>query len=199
MADDRLSKAFALIDAENAADTASIVVDGMARPYAVFYGERMTAWLSRLVPDAADALAIAVRAQHIRRFDIPRASHPDGKPGYFAWRNALKDHHAELTAGIMTRVGYDAATIERTRAIIRKERLKRDSDAQALEDCACLTFLENEFVAFADKHSDDKIVDIVAKTWAKMSEAGHAAAVGLLPGLPERLGALVVKAVTPPA
>ncbi len=73
------------------------------------------------------------------------------------------------------------------RSIIRKERLKRDPEAQALEDCACLVFLENEFVPFAEKHQDDKIVDIVAKTWVKMSEAGHAEAVAMLPALPERL------------
>jgi CRP-like cAMP-binding protein len=85
------------------------------------------------------------------------------------------------------------------RSIVRKERLKRDADVQALEDCACLVFLENEFAAFADKHDDDKIVDIVAKTWAKMSEAGHSAAVGLLPLLDERLRGLVLKAVTPSA
>lgn len=197
MADERLSQAFQRIDAANRDDPAMIDVAGLQRPYAVFYGERMSAWLERLVPAVSEPLAIAVRAQHVRRFDIARASYPDGKPGYFAWRNALKDHHAELTATIMMQVGYDAADIARTRSIIRKERLKRDADVQALEDCACLVFLENEFAAFADKHADDKIVDIVAKTWVKMSDAGHAAAVGLLPGLPERLRALVLKAVTP--
>eukprot|EP01037_Dinobryon_pediforme_P041881 gene41881-51915_t len=172
-----LAAAFARIDAANADDPQHISVEGSTRPYGVFYGERMSAWLARLQPDASEPLAIAVRAQHIRRFDIPRASYPMDKPGYFAWRNALKDHHAALAARIMAEVGYGEEDIARTRGIIRKERLKRDPDAQALEDCACLVVLENEFVAFAAKHDDDKIVDIVAKTWVKMSDAGHALAV----------------------
>lgn len=192
---DRLAAVYARIDEANADDLTRIEIEGVTRPYAVFYGERMTAWLERLVPDAPDPLAIAVRAQHIRRFDIARSAYPMDKPGYFAWRNALKDHHASLTAAIMAEAGYADADIDRMRAIIRKERLKRDPDAQALEDCACLVFLENEFVAFAAKHDDDKVVDIVAKTWAKMSDAGHGRAVALLPALPGPLQGLVLKAV----
>jgi hypothetical protein len=117
------------------------------------------------------------------------------KPSYFAWRNALKDHHAALTAAIMAEAGYEDADIDRMRSIIRKERLKRDPEAQALEDCACLVFLENEFGTFAAKHADEKVVDIVAKTWAKMSDAGHAQAVAMLPALPDHLQGLVLKAV----
>jgi hypothetical protein len=192
---DRLTEAFARIDAANADDPTRISVDGIERPYGVFYGERMSAWLDKLVPNPGEPLAIAVRAQHVRRFDIARAAYPMDKPGYFAWRNALKDHHATIAAGIMADLGYDEDDIARMRSIIRKERLKREPEPQALEDCACLVFLENEFVAFAEKHPDDKVVDIVAKTWVKMSDAGHALAVAMLPALPERLQALVLKAV----
>lgn len=197
---DRLAAAFALVDKANADDPATIEVDGRTRPYAVFYGERMNAWLARLVPDASEPLAIAVRAQHVRRFDIPRSTYPMDKAGYHAWRNRLKDHHADLTAAIMAEAGYSEAEIARARSIVRKERLKRDPEAQALEDCACLVFMENEFVPFAARHEDDKIVDIVAKTWPKMSEAGHALAHAMLPALPERLQRLVrrARAVSPP-
>ncbi len=195
MADARLTEAFARIDAANADDPTTIVVDGVTRAYGVFYGERMSAWLEKLVEAPGDALSIAVRAQHVRRFDIARGSYPMDKPGYFAWRNALKDHHASIAAKIMADLGYGDDEIVRMRSIIRKERLKREPEPQALEDCACLTFLENEFVAFADKHPDDKVIDIVAKTWVKMSDAGHALAVAMLPALPERLQGLVLKAV----
>ena len=196
MAAARLTEAFARIDAANADDPTRIEIDGVARSYGVFYGERMSAWLAKLVPDASEPLAIAVRGQHVRRFDIARATYQQDKPGYFAWRNALKDHHAAITAEIMTDLGYGDEDIARMRSIIRKERLKRDPDAQALEDCACLVFLENEFVAFAEKHDDAKIIDIVAKTWVKMSDAGHALAVAMLPALPEHLQGLVIKAVS---
>lgn len=190
----RLAEAYARIDAANADDPHR--AGEPPRPYAVLYGEAMTAWLERLVPDASDPLRIAVRGQHIRRFDIPRASYPIDKPGYHAWRNRLKDHHADLVAEIMRACGYGEDDIGRARSIVRKERLKRDPDAQALEDCACLVFLQQEFVPFAAKHEDDKIVDIVAKTWTKMSPAGHTAALGLLPRLPERLSGLVQRAVS---
>ncbi|WP_407048773.1 DUF4202 domain-containing protein [Methyloraptor flagellatus] len=192
---DRLARAYALIDKANADDPVRVMVDGVERPYAVRYGEEMTRRLAELVSDASDALRIACRAQHIRRFDVPRATYPMDKPGYHAWRNGLKDHHARLAADIMAEVGYDEDTIARMRSIIRKERLKRDPEAQALEDCACLVFLEHEFVPFAAEHSDEKIVDIVAKTWVKMSDAGHAAALQLAPLLPERLQRLVGEAV----
>jgi hypothetical protein len=194
--DDRLAAVFAGIDAGNADDPARVEVDGKLRPAAVVYGERMTARLAKLAPEASDLLRIAARGQHVRRFDIPRSSQPMDKPGYFAWRNALKRHHAEVVGAIMANIGYAEADVGRVGAIIRKEGIKRDPETQTLEDCACLVFLEFESVEFLGKYPDDKIVDIVAKTWVKMSDAGHAQALELVPLLPERLQALVVKAVT---
>jgi hypothetical protein len=173
-----------------------VEVAGLPRPAAVVYGERMTAWLARLAPEASEHLAIAVRGQHVRRFDVPRSTYPMDKPGYFAWRNALKRHHAEVVGAIMANLGYAEADVGRVGAMIRKEGIKRDPETQTLEDCACLVFLEFESVEFLAKYPDDKIVDIVAKTWAKMSEVGHAQALELVPLLPERLRALVVRAVT---
>jgi hypothetical protein len=188
------------------ADTLAVIETAMADdperheglPYGVHYARRMSHWLARLVSAPSDSLAIAVHGQHIRRWDIPRIDYPRDKPGYFVWRNRLKDHHADLLAAIMTRTGYDADAIARTRAIVRKERLKRDPEAQALEDCACLVFLENEFTGFVARNADyddDRIVAIVARTWVKMSDAGHALALELVPALPERLRQLVVRAV----
>ena len=196
MTSSRLAEAYALIDAANADDPTTVVVDGVARPHAQVYGERMTARMAKLVPDASDLLKIAARAQHIRRFDMPRGSYPMDKPGYFAWRNALKIHHADLTAEIMRKLGWDEADIARTGSLIRKERIKRDPEAQSVEDCASLVFLEFEYAEFGAKYADDKVIDIVAKTWTKMSDAGHAQALELVPLLPERLQKLTVAAVT---
>lgn len=192
----RLAALFAAIDATNAEDPTMVAVDGATRPYAVVYGERMTARLAKLAPAASEALQIAARAQHIRRFDMPRGSYPMDKPGYHAWRNALKVHHAEVVGRLMAELGYAAEEIERVGQLVRKERIKRDAEAQTVEDCASLVFLEHEYAAFGEKYTDEKIVDIVAKTWAKMSEAGHAQALELVPLLPERLQGLTVKAVT---
>ena len=196
MTPSRLDQTYALIDAANADDPTKVMVDGVERPYAQVYGERMTARLAKLVPDASDILKAAARAQHIRRFDVPRASYPMDKPGYHAWRNALKVRHGELLAEIMRKVGWSEEDVVRAGQLVRKERIKRDPEAQAVEDCASLVFLEFEYAEFGAKHADDKVVDIVAKTWAKMSESGHAQALELVPLLPERLQTLTVRAVT---
>jgi hypothetical protein len=192
----RLEQTYAAIDAANADDPVKVTIDGVERPYAQVYGERMTARLAKLVPDASDLLKLAARAQHIRRFDIPRSSYPMDKVGYYAWRNALKARHGELLAEIMRAAGWSEADVERAGQMVRKERIKRDPEAQAVEDCASLVFLEFEYADFGAKYADDKVVDIVAKTWAKMSDAGHAQALELVPLLPERLQKLTVQAVT---
>jgi len=49
-----------------------------------------------------------------------------------------------------------------------------------MEDALCLVFLEHEFDAFMQKYPDQaKAVDILQKTWKKMSARGHAAALAL--------------------
>ncbi|MCE1236167.1 MAG: DUF4202 domain-containing protein [Hyphomicrobiales bacterium] len=194
--DARLDALFARIDAENADDPKSIEVGGAMRPYAVVYGERMSERLAKLAPEASDLLKIAARAQHIRRFDTPRGDYPMDKPGYHAWRNALKVHHAEVVGKLMAELGWTDAEIARVGQLVRKEAIKRDPEAQTVEDCASLVFLEHEYAEFGEKYADEKVVDIVAKTWRKMSDAGHAQALGLVPLLPERLQKLTVQAVT---
>ena len=70
------------------------------------------------------------------------------------------------------------------------------ADAQALEDAACLVFLENEIGAFAAQHAEyprEKFVDILRKTWRKMSPAAQQAALGL--ELPPVIAALVREAL----
>ncbi len=184
-----LEQVLAGIDAANGRDPAQ--EDG--QPAALLYGRRMSARLAAFAPQAGDALQIAVRGQHIERWSIPRSAYPMDKPGYFRWRNDLKKVHAERLAEIMGAAGYDAATVERAGEIVRKERLRHDPEAQTLEDVACLVFLEHYSADFAAKHPEDKCVDIVRKTWAKMSDAGHAAALGL--DLPAGVAALVQKAL----
>ncbi|MBL8575181.1 MAG: DUF4202 domain-containing protein [Hyphomicrobiaceae bacterium] len=196
MTSDRLSAVYAAIDAANADDPRKVAIDGSEIAHAVIYGQRMTAALAALAPDASEVLRIACRAQHLRRFDLPRSSYPMDKPGYHAWRNAQKIAHAEKAGALMAAIGYGDEDIARVGSLIRKERLKRDAEAQTLEDVACLVFLEHEFVDFAAPHDDAKVIDIVAKTWVKMSPRGHAAALALAPKLPERLLSLVQQAIS---
>lgn len=176
-----LEKAYAAIDAANAADPARVEVDGRSVPAAVLYGQRMTQVLARFRPDAGDALKIAARGQHIERFTIPRETYPAGKAGYFRWRTDLKNVHERRLVEILRALGCDAAFAERVGRIVRKDRLKQDADMQVLEDVAVLVFLTYELDAFLAKHrpEPEKVAGILAKTWGKMSAEGHAAALAL--------------------
>jgi hypothetical protein len=143
------------------------------------YARRMTQWLQRLEPNASEALRLAARSQHIRRWEIPRASFPMDRPGYLKWRKTLYEFHATKAGEILHDVGYDDATIARVQSLLRKEKIKLDPEMQTLEDVICLVFLEYYFEAFAAKHDDEKLVNILRRTWRKMSDVGHAAALQL--------------------
>ena len=167
---DLLRAALERIDAANAEDPA-----GRALPYA----QRMTRWLERLTAEPSAALAIAVRAQHLRRWEIPRASYPEGRSGYLRWRRACARHHAEEASRILTALGCPAALIERVAALVRKEGLGRDADTQILEDAACLSFLEAEVADFAQGREQAALERVLTRTWAKMSPRAHTLALTL--------------------
>ena len=177
--DERFRAAIDRIDAANADDLHRVSHDGREIAAEVLYARRMTAWLERLYPDASEQLRLAVRAQHIRRWEIPRNTYPMDRAGYQRWRTALYTFHADTAERILREVGYDDATIARVRSLLRKERLKSDPETQALEDVACLVFLESYFAEFAAKHDDEKLITILRRTWAKMSPKARDAALAL--------------------
>ena len=185
----RLEDALARFDAVNAEDPRR---DG-EQPYELAYARRMTAWLERLDPAAPEELRLAARAQHIGRWRLPRDRFPDGRAGYKRWRSACARMHADTAAAILEELGYPAPAVQRVRDLLTKKRLADDPDVQTLEDAACLVFLEHTFADFARKHDRDKLVDIVRKTWGKMSERGRAAAAAL--ALPPHLAAIVADAI----
>lgn len=188
-ADEMLIAAIASIDAANARDPNAVEVDGRREPAELVYGKRMSAALSRMAPDASVHLKLAVRGQHIERWTSPRKSYPEGRAGYLQWRHDLKAFHAKRVGEIMQTAGYGADDIARVGALVRKERLKRDIEAQILEDVACIVFLEFYAEAFMSKTDEDKLAGILAKTWGKMSSLGHEHAQRL--ALPPRLLALL--------
>lgn len=191
----RYLRALERIDAANAQDPNLATVDGREYPSELLYSMRMTEWLGRLEPAASEALRLAVRCQHLRRWAIPRSTYPMTRAGYHQWRTALARFHADEAGRILREVGYEDATVARVQSLVRKERLKADPETQALEDTACLVFLENDFVDFARRHEPQKVTEILARTWRKMSERGRAAALALAPALPPAERALVEKAV----
>jgi hypothetical protein len=189
----RFRRAIDLIDAYNARDPHRTTVAGVEMPDELFYAQRMSDRLAQLAPDASEALRIAVRGQHIGRWEIPRDSYPMTRPGYHAWRERLYDFHAEKLAAILRDVGYDDATLARVSSLVRKERIKSDPETQLLEDVACLVFLEHEFVDFAAKHEEEKVIGILRRTWKKMSSRGREEAMRL--ALPEDAKRLIAKAL----
>jgi hypothetical protein len=171
--------AIALIDDANARDPNMIGADGSDHPAELIYSQRMSETLARVYPQASPELQLAVRAQHLKRWTLPRADFPMDRKGYHAWRNAAKAMHAQEAGGILTKAGFEADRIARVQALIRKERVKHDDEAQVVEDVACLVFLEHYFSAFAMKHDREKLISIIRKTWNKMSELGQAEALKL--------------------
>lgn len=163
---DRLAAVLAAIDAANAADPHH-EADG--RPVELVYGERMSAELARLAPDASEALRIAARGQHVERWKLPREDYPEGRTGYLAWRTEQARRHAARVDGMMAEAGYDTEERARVTTLLRKEGIKRNPDMQLLEDVICFVFLRWYFADFAAKHPEEEILRIVTKTARKMS------------------------------
>jgi len=166
----RLTTALDAIDAANARDPD--ISEGA--PAALLYGQRMSAELDRLFPDASEVLRIAARGQHIERWVLKRKDFPEGRAGYLAWRTELAKHHAARVGEIMAEAGYPAQDIERAGRMLRKEGIKRDAEVQALEDVICFTFLRWYFAPFAPTQDPENLDRIVARTARKMSPEGRA-------------------------
>ncbi|KAL1621979.1 hypothetical protein SLS56_008923 [Neofusicoccum ribis] len=186
-------RALAAIDAAHALDPKTVTVDGAPVPYELHYANKMTSYLTKRAPAASEPLRLAIRAQHFRRWEVPRDSYPMTRVGYHAWRNALKKRQAELARAICVEAGYGGADAERVAALVRKEDLKSDAETQVLEDVACLVFLDDQFEEFEKSYDEAKIIAILQKTWGKMSDEGHSLALQIPMG--DRPKELVQKAL----
>ena len=192
----RFQRAIERFDAANAEDPNRELADGLDQPKELLYSRRLSAMLERFAPEASETLRLAVRCQHIRRWTIPRTDFPVGAAGYKLWRTKLQQFHAETAAGILRDSGYGENTIGRVHALLRKEKLKLDPEVQALEDVVDLVFLENYLEDFVAKHAEydeAKWIDILKKTWFKMSPRGRNAALSMV-RLPASLLPVIRKA-----
>ncbi len=163
--------------------------------WSVRYHRRLADWVLVLDPEASEALRLASQCQHIRRWTRPRGDYPTGRGGYKRWRSELARFHGDEAEVILRDAGYGDDVIERVRELLVKKGLKTDPEVQLFEDAICLTFLENEYEAFATKHDEDKLVTILRKTYQKMSPRGRAAALELAGQLSDDARALVERAV----
>jgi hypothetical protein len=166
-------------DAINSQDPHKETVDGKEVSKELLYSQRMTKMLQEFYPEASETLKLAARAQHIQRWAIPREDFPMDRKGYLMWRTKLKKYHGELAGSIMEKHGYDHKDVQKVDDLLNKRRLKTDGEAQTLEDVVCLVFLKYYFDEFITKHDEPKLMDIVQKTWKKMSEKGQQAALNM--------------------
>ena len=186
MAPERLQRLLDRIDALNAEDPNTELADGAAQPRELVYARRLSAWVLRLRPDASEALRIAARGQHLRRWTIPRDRYERTRRGYLRWRETLKAFHAEEVSRLMQEAGYAEDAIQRVRALILKKQIAADPEAQALEDALCLVFLETQFADLRQKTPEEKMIEVLRKTWKKMSAQGRAEALTLPLGNAEK-------------
>ena len=192
------NKAIELIDAANSEDPNTVNADGRDWPKELLYSHRMTDMLTRYRPDADDAVKLAIRAQHIQRWKSPREDYPMDRIGYLQWRKDLYKTQAETAARLVEQAGYGDDVVGRVSEAVAKKRIKENPDTQTLEDVTDLVFLEHYMQEFADKHpeyTEEKWLDIIRKTWKKMSGDAQDFALSGAITLPEPLVPLIQKAV----
>lgn len=198
MTQQQFQAAIAAFDLANEQDPNKDFVDGREYPKELLYAQRMSDMQQRYAPDASEAVKLAVRAQHIQRWKIPRSNYPMDKPGYMLWRTTLYKFHAETAGNLMKEVGYDDEMTGRVKGIVSKRELKTNPETQMMEDIVDLVFLEHYLLAFAGQHPDydeAKWILIIKKTWNKMSPRAHEFALSGKILLPEELVPLILKAV----
>jgi hypothetical protein len=159
------------------------------------YHARLERWVDRLDPEAGPPLRLAAMCQHVGRHALPRSDFPEGVLGYKKWRATQAQRHARIAEEVLRATGWDEATVLRVRELLTKKGLGRDPDVQLLEDAVCVAFLDGELAEFAAKHPEEKVIDVLQKTWAKMSPAGHAAALPVVRDAPAVLRTLVDRAL----
>lgn len=186
---ERFARALRRFDEENSRDPNLEIVDGTARPREIVYAERLTDWVLRLCPNASEPLRLAARCQHLCRWMIPRGQYPPDRPGYLQWRADLKQFHAERAGEILREVAYPDQVVTRVQALNLKKDFPRDPEGRVLEDALCLVFLQFQLAELAARSDDDKMVNALRKSWAKMTEAARTEALKV--SLGERARALV--------
>jgi hypothetical protein len=172
---ERFAAAIARFDEENSRDPNS----ENGQPRELLYARRLTDWVNKLCPAAAEPLRLAARCQHICRWQSPRENYPMTKPGYLKWRADLKKFHAEKSGAILQEVGYDHPTIQRVQDLNLKKNFPADAEVRVLEDALCLVFLQFQFAALAARSDDEKMINALRKSWEKMTEAARTEALKL--------------------
>ena len=198
MNNEKFEKAIELYNVANSQDPNFEVENGKDIPKELLYSQRMLDMINRFKPDADDVAKLSVAAQHIERWKSPRSDYPMNRKGYHQWRTKLYKFHADTAAKLLEEVGYDDAVIERVKLAIGKKNLKNNADTQILEDIAALTFIEHYMMAMYinfPQYDEEKWIDIIIRTWKKMSPEAQEFALSGNVKLPEDLVPVIQKAI----
>jgi hypothetical protein len=198
MTHEHFQAAIAAFDRANMEDPNKEMADGKEYQKELLYAQRMSEMLERYAPEASEAVKLAVRAQHIQRWKTPRSNYPMDKQGYLQWRTGLYKFHADTAGGIMRQAGYDDEMIARVKKIVGKKGLKVNPETQLMEDVVDLVFIEHYLAAFVAQHpeyDEAKWIQIIRRTWQKMSSRAHEFALSGKIRLPQELVPLILKAV----
>jgi hypothetical protein len=199
MTQQQFNIAIELIDVANSEDPNRVTIDGKDWSKELLYSHRMSDMLLRYAPDANEVMKLSVRAQHIQRWKSPRDAYPMNRKGYHQWRTGLYTFHADTVADLLVTAGYEEEFINSVKLAVGKKSLNTNPDTRLVEDVASLVFIEHYMLGFVEKHpeyDDDKWIDIIRRTWRKMSDQAHQFALGGHILLPEPLLPLIQKAVT---
>jgi hypothetical protein len=167
----RFDAAVAAIDAANGDDPNRVMVRGVEQPLALAHGRIAAEWVVLLSPGADDAVRLAARAHHLRRWELPRAQYEAGRAGYLRWKRDQRARHAADLGTLLAAVGYEADVIAAAQAAV----LRQGAGGQFVEDAACLVFIETQLAAVAAQLDRDHLVQVIRKTAKKMSPAALAA------------------------
>ena len=131
-----LNQVITLIDQANSQDPNTEIYNTQSLPKESLYATRMSEMLARFNPNADELMQIAVRGQHIERWQSPRSNFAMNKQGYHQWRSALYIFHASRVIELMQQVGFNEAQQQRVYAAVAKQDIKRNPDSQLVEDIA---------------------------------------------------------------
>jgi len=151
-----------LMDAANSEDPNIETAESKEWPKELLYSHRMADMIERYKPEADHVMQLAVRGQHIQRWKSPRDAYPMDRKGYHQWRTQLYTFHANTTAELMAKAGFDEESLERVKQAVGKKGIKVNKDTQLLS----LVFIEHYMLAFAEKHpeyDEEKWIDIIRK------------------------------------
>ena len=171
--DSKFKQAIKQFDSLNTLDPNTTIYKGKSYPKELLYAHRMTKTLLNYKPDATETVQLAVRSQHICRWEIPRSTYEQNRTGYLKWRKELAKFHASKASAILKSLNFDNSIIENVNQLLLKKGLKTNEDVQLLEDVVCLVFLKYYFEEFSIKYSSEKVTEILRKTWVKMSGKAH--------------------------